>query len=144
MCVYACTHVRTLETRVGGDADRIDLNYVCVCVHVHTLETMIGGDGDRIDLNRVCVCVCARVCVHTLETRVGGDSDHIELNQETPTPTVCSPLPPSAAATSECSGTHLPRPSQHRRRDPPIASLCLLWRRGRDTSPMGPSFSLTG
>ena len=81
---------------------------------VHTLETRVGEDGDRIDLNRVCVCVCARV--HTLETRVGGDGDRIELNQETPTPTVCSPLPPSAAPTSECAGTcPAPFPAQEKR-----------------------------
>ena len=49
--------------------------------------------------------MCAYVC---RPTRVGRDGDCIELNQETPTPTVCSPLPPSAAATTECAGTHPP------------------------------------
>ena len=87
LCVHVCVH--TLETRVGGDSDRIDLNRVCVCVcvcacvRVHTLETRVGGDVDRIDLNRVCVCVCVcvYVCVHTLETRVGGDGNRIDLNR---------------------------------------------------------------
>ena len=113
-----------LETMVGGDGDLIDLNCVCVCVCARACAHTGNNGWWGWQLHRpepcVCVCVCARVCthtrVHTLETRVGGDGDHIELNQETPSPTVCSPLPASAAATSESAGTcPAPFPAQEKR-----------------------------
>ena len=37
---------------------------VCVCACVHTLETRVAGDGNCIDLNCMCVCVYTHMCTN--------------------------------------------------------------------------------